>query len=89
MKSIMFQSHVAMIATNQAYGSGTMIGNWPARIIAGSPIKQESYISATINLKQIRRVRSASRNFQQRRPDLYGRLVEKTAIPKTTLSTAR
>jgi predicted amidohydrolase len=93
VKSIMFQSHVAIIATNQAYGSGTMIGNWPARIIARSPNKQESYIAATINLKQIRRVRSASRNFQQRRPDLYGKLVEKKKIQKTTadstISTAR
>ena len=77
-KSIMFQSHVAMIATNQAYGSGTMIGDCsepPAKIIARCPDKQESYISATINLKQIRQARATSRNFRQRRPDLYGPLV--------------
>ena len=29
MKSIAFQSHVAMIATNQANGSGTMIADGP------------------------------------------------------------
>lgn len=76
MKSTMFQSHVAMIVTNQAYGGGTMIGDWPARILARSPVKQESYISATINLAKIRKVRSTSRNFRQRRPDLYGKLSE-------------
>jgi len=78
IKSIMFQSHVAMITTNQAYGSGTMIGDCsesPAKIFARCPDKQESYISATINLKQIRQARASSRNFRQRRPDLYGPLV--------------
>jgi predicted amidohydrolase len=78
VKSTMFQSHVAMIATNQAYGSGTMIADNARRttgIIARCPDKQESYISATINLKQIRKIRASSRNFQQRRPDLYGKLV--------------
>ncbi len=81
VKSTMFQSHVAMIATNQAYGAGTMIGDggeWPARILARTPDKQESYISATIDLAQIRRTRATSRNFRQRRPDLYGELV----VPK-------
>ena len=76
VKTTMFQSHVAMIATNQAYGSGTMIGDWPAQIIARSPDKQESYITATINLKKIRQIRASSRNFQQRRPDLYGKLTQ-------------
>ena len=74
MKSIMFQSHVGMIAANQAYGSGTMIGDWPARIIERCPDKTESYITATINFKRFRTARENSRNFQQRRPDLYGTL---------------
>ena len=83
VKSVIFQSHVAMITTNQAYGSGTMIGDaakWPARIITRAPDQQEAYITATINLKQIRHKRSTSRNFAQRRPDLYGDLV----APKAT-----
>jgi len=74
---------VAMITSNQAYGSGTMIGDaakWPARIITRAPDQQEAYITATINLKQIRHKRSTSRNFAQRRPDLYGDLV----APKAT-----
>jgi N-carbamoylputrescine amidase len=76
VKSIMFQSHVGMITANQAYGSGTMIGAWPAQIAERCPDKTEAYITATINLKQIRNARVNSRNFQQRRPDLYGDLIK-------------
>ena len=87
VRSTMFQSHVAMIATNQAYGSGTMIGD-NARsatgVLAKCPDKQESYISATINLKRIRQARASSRNFQQRRPELYRTLV----APKESLDPA-
>jgi len=87
VRSTMFQSHVAMITTNQAYGSGTMIGD-NARsktgLLARCPDKEESYISATINLKRIRQQRASSRNFQQRRPDLYGPLV----APKESLNPA-
>lgn len=78
VRSTMFQSHVAMIATNQAYGGGTMIADNAKRadgILARCPDRQAAYISATINLKRIRTVRATSRNFQQRRPDLYGELV--------------
>ena len=59
----------------------------PAQILARCPDKQESYISATINLKQIRKARNTSRNFQQRRPDLYGKLVApKDSPPKAEKS---
>ncbi len=78
LKSVMFQSHVAMIATNQAYGSGTMIGDlgtWQPRILAHAPDEKEAYISAHIDLTQVRKLRESSRNFQQRRPDLYGEMV--------------
>ena len=74
VKSIMFQSHVGMITSNQAYGAGTMIADWPTRIAQRCPDKTEAYISATIDLKRIRQRRARSRNFQQRRPDLYDRL---------------
>ncbi len=80
VKSTIFQSHVAMITTNQAYGGGTMIADGakrPSGIVAQCPNKQESYIAGTINLKRIREIRKRSRNFQQRRPDLYGPLTER------------
>jgi predicted amidohydrolase len=78
LKSVMFQSHVAMITTNQAYGGGTMIGDmatWQPQILAHAPDRQEAYISATIDLEQVRKLRESSRNFQQRRPDIYGEMV--------------
>lgn len=76
VKSIAFQSHVAMITANQAYGSGTMIADERTRILQRCPDKTEAYISATLDLKRIRHRRAHSRNFQQRRPDLYDRLTQ-------------
>ena len=76
VKSIAFQSHVAMIATNQAYGSGTMITDERTRILQRCPDRTESYITATIDLDRVRQRRAFSRNFQQRRPDLYQRLTD-------------
>ncbi len=75
VKSAMFQDEVAMITTNQAYGAGTMIGQWPARIMASCPEPKESYITATISLEQVRQARKNSRNLQQRRPELYEEIV--------------
>ena len=79
LKSVMFQSHVAMLATNQAYGGGTMIGDlatWTPRIITRAPDETEAYISAEIDLNKVRELRASSRNFQQRRPDIYKELVQ-------------
>lgn len=75
VKSAMFQNEVAMIATNQAYGSGTMIGQWPAQILAACTEPEEGYITATIDLGQVRQARQNSRNLRQRRPDAYGEIV--------------
>ncbi|HVT92811.1 MAG TPA: carbon-nitrogen hydrolase family protein [Bryobacteraceae bacterium] len=79
VKSVMFQSHVAMITSNQSYGGGTMIGDvgggWEPRILAHAPDREEAYISAAIDLGQVRKSRAFSRDFQQRRPDLNGELV--------------
>lgn len=83
VKSTIFRNHVGMISTNQAYGGGTMIGdmtNWSKFIVARTPDRKEAYITATIDLKKIRAIRSTSRNFAQRRPDLYRDLV----APKAT-----
>lgn len=76
VKSAMFQDEVAVIATNQAYGSGTMIGQWPTQILASCLEPRESYITATINLEQVRKARKNSRNLQQRRPELYEEIVK-------------
>ena len=76
VKSAMFQNEVAMVATNQAYGSGTMIGQWPAEILAACTEPKEGYITATIDLGRVRKARQNSRNLRQRRPDAYGEIVK-------------
>ncbi len=76
VRSATFRNHVAIVATNQAYGAGTMIADRPARILAHCPEKKEAYITATIDLTGVRRARASSRNFRQRRPELYGEIVE-------------
>lgn len=77
VKTIMFQSHVAMIVTNQAYGGGTMIADRGNQIIAQAPDRSEAYISADIDLQRVRQRREKSRNFQQRRPELYQPLLQR------------
>ena len=76
IKTAMFRNHVAIISTNQAYGAGTMIGDWPARILSRCPEKQEDFITATIDLSRVRQARHSSRNFPQRRPELYRDIVK-------------
>ncbi len=76
VRSTMFRSHVAMICTNQAYGGGTMIGDSAHRRLTRCPDRKEAYITATLDLKRVRNQREFSRNFHQRRPGLYGELVQ-------------
>ncbi len=80
VRSAMYQDEVAMIATNQAYGSGTMIGQWPARILASCTEAREGYITATIELGSVRKARQNSRNLRQRRPELDGEIVKPIEI---------
>ena len=67
----MHQNTVSMVCTNQAYGSGTMIAEWPRTIKAACPDTGEQYISATLDLERLRQARKNSRNAQQRRPEIY------------------
>jgi predicted amidohydrolase len=80
VKSAMFQNEVALIATNQAYGAGTMIGQWPSQILAHCPDAKECYLTATLDLQRVRKARSGSRNAQQRRPELYRKIVEERTV---------
>jgi predicted amidohydrolase len=67
----MFRNCVSMICTNQAYGRGTMIAEWPNTISHYCSEKKEDYITGIINLKRLRIARRDNRNFQQRRPEIY------------------
>src|SRR3954447_10619998 len=87
VKAAMFQNEVALVATNQAYGSGTMIGQWPAQILAACSEPREGYITATIDLERVRKARQNSRNLRQRRRDVYGEMVKPIGTDHQTGST--
>lgn len=67
----MHHNTVSMVCTNQAYGSGTKIAEWPGTIKAACREPGEQYITATLNLTRLRKARKNNRNAQQRRPDIY------------------
>jgi len=71
VRTAMHQNTVSMICTNQAYGKGTMIAEYPGNIKAYCQESGEQYITATLNLTHLRYARQHDRNAQQRRPDIY------------------
>ena len=71
VRTAMHQQTVAMICTNQAYGSGTRIADWHSTIVAEVPGTGEHYITGKINLERLRHARTHDRNARQRRPDIY------------------
>jgi len=82
VRGAMFWNEVAVVATNQAYGAGTMIGQYPQAILKHVDQPGEAYIQAELDLKALRHARAHSRNRAQRRPDLYGALVEEAQLPR-------
>ncbi len=76
VRSAAFQNEVAVVATNQAYGAGAIIAQWPSEVLAQCTEAKESYLTATVNLQRIRQARQFSRNTQQRRPALYQEIVK-------------
>ena len=75
VRTAMFCNEVSMICTNQAYGAGTMIAQWPTEILAECPEAKEDYITATLDLGRLRNARAHSRNARQRRPEIYSDLI--------------
>ncbi len=71
-----FRNYIAMITTNLNPGSGTMIGTWPATILAHVKETGDHYISAEIDLEALRIQRKHSRVFNQREPGKYGVITE-------------
>jgi len=71
-----FRNYCAMVATNLAPGSGTMIATWPASILPHITESGTHYIVADIDLKTLRECRANSRTFHQRKPKIYGKITE-------------
>jgi predicted amidohydrolase len=76
VKSAMFQNEVHIITANQAYGAGTMIGQYRSEILAHIGAPGEGVIQAELDMKMLRNARAYSRNLSQRRPELYNTLTE-------------
>ena len=76
VKSDIFRNYCAMITSNLAPGSGTMIGTWPANILAQVTEPGNHYIKADIDLKSLRERRANSRTFHQRKPHIYNAVTE-------------
>ncbi len=77
VRTAMHHNTVSMVCTNQAYGKGTMIAEWPGnRIKAICSERKEDYIVAYLDLGRLRAARSKSRNTQQRRPDIYQEILQ-------------
>ncbi len=81
VRSAMFQNEIHVVTTNQAYGAGTMIGQYPASVLEHVEAPGEGYIGATLDLAPLRHVRTHSRNNAQRRPDLYETLSDTAILP--------
>jgi len=77
VKTDIFRNYIAMIATNLGPGSGTMIGTWPATILAIVRETGDHYITAEIDLEALRIQRKHSRVFHQREPGKYGIITKK------------
>lgn len=76
VRTITYQTYTALVATNASHGYGTTIATFPATILARAATPQDDYIAAEIDLTHLRLFRANSRIFHQRRPEIYGPLVE-------------
>ena len=77
VKSDMYRNYIAMIATDLAAGSGTMIGIYPNVILARVNETGDHYITAEIDLAALREQRKNSRCFHQRAPEKYDVITSK------------
>jgi len=55
---------------------GTMIAIWPVTLLAHITEPGNHYIKADINLKTLRECRANSRTLHQRKPKIYGAIIE-------------
>ncbi len=76
VRTMTYQTYTAVVATNTAHGHGTIVARFPATVLARAEKPETDYITATIDLTDLRRFRKNSRVFHQRRPELYRALGE-------------
>ena len=72
VKTDVARNYIAMIASNLAAGSGTVIATYPTTILARAEETGDKYLVAEIDLEVLRIQRKHSRVFNQREPEKYG-----------------
>jgi len=80
VKSSVYQNYVHLVATNKAIGTGTMIAGWPEGIKQQLTEPEEGYISADLNLAQLRNSRVNAREFRQRRAAMFAELAKDWSV---------
>ncbi len=81
VRSYMFTGFVHMVTANQSTGAGAMIGSYPDRILQISrEANKDFFFTADLDLEDLRMRRAWGRMFHQRRPELYGALVQRHPI---------
>ena len=76
VNSMSFMQCVAVVTCNNAKGQGAMICDYPARILALADKPGETYLTAPLNLLELRKQRRNNRMFHQRRPELYKEMLQ-------------
>ena len=74
------QNYVHVVTTNKAVGAGTMIAEWPQGVKQQLTEAKEGYISADLNLSQLRNSRVNAREFRQRRATMFKDLAEDWSV---------
>lgn len=67
-------NYTHMVATNKAIGAGTMIAQWPPRILERVDQPEEAYIIADLDMAHLRTARIYSREFHQVRPHVHAEI---------------
>lgn len=69
-------NYTHMVAVNKAVGSGTMIVQWPPRILQRVERTGEAYIISDLNLENLRTARIHAREFHQLRPEIHAEIIK-------------
>ena len=66
-----FMTCTHIVASNQGVGAGTQVVGYPAQMLALADSPGNAYITAELNLAELRHQRRNNRMLHQRRPELY------------------
>lgn len=75
-KAAAFMTCTAVVASNQSVGAGAQVVVYPGQTLAIAPEPKESYITAVIDLAELRKQRKNNRMLHQRRPGQYRDLIK-------------